>query len=557
MNVSIIGRVTATEKNPTTVDDFYFWTSQNEILNPFDVIKVSHIKESITYGMIEEIYHITDAPSYLTNFISNDFGDVQASSNTERICMNYIKAKVIGNTKNIYIPVINGSFVSLANRDEVEIALGLDDVKNPVVCGYIQMYDNAAENRRVTLPVSFNADFLIGPEGAHLNISGISGLATKTSYAMFLLKAIQEKFYNQNSSDREDSVAFIFLNVKGRDLLGIDLINTDLSDDDEKLYSLLKLNAKPFDNVRYLYPYSTGNYNNTYAGMDNILTSQESRKIVQYYKYIYEDDKDNLDLLFSNVDDSNQTMASIINYIITGQGAFGNIKTWNEFNEELTDHCKAGNTKSDKEISVASWRKFKRIINKSIKDSLFSQRVSTENNETRIRDVIENLRKNDVYVVDVAKLDETMQAFVFGDVIRSIYDLKLGQTRRNEEDIPKKIIIFIDELNKYASSDIPKNSPILQHLIDIAERGRSLGIILFSAEQFRSVINDRIKGNCATHAYGRTNAIEVSKHDYQYIPTTYKNMMTRLKQGEYILQNPLFRSVLKIKFPMPVYKQYK
>lgn len=35
--------------------------------------------------------------------------------------------------------------------------------------------------------------FLIGPEGAHLNISGISGLAAKTSYAMFLLKAIQDK----------------------------------------------------------------------------------------------------------------------------------------------------------------------------------------------------------------------------------------------------------------------------------------------------------------------------------------------------------------------------
>jgi DNA helicase HerA-like ATPase len=555
MNGSIIGRVAATEKIPTTVDDFYFWTLQNEILNPFDVIKVSHINGSITYGIIEEIYHITDAPSYLTSFISNDFGDVEAIPNTERIGMNYIKAKVIGNTKNIYIPVINGSSVSLANRPEVEAALGLDDVKNPVVCGYIQMYDNAIEDKKVTLPVSFNSDFLIGPEGAHLNISGISGLAAKTSYAMFLLKTIQEKYHGKNDNE-EDSVAFVFLNVKGKDLLGIDLSNNDLSDNDKDLYSMMNLNAKPFANVRYLYPYSTGNYNNTYAGTD-IISSQESRKIVQYYKYIYEDDRDNLDLLFSNVDDSTQTMDSIINYIISGQGEFGNIKTWNDFNDELAKYCQAGNSKSDKEISVSSWRKFKRIINKSIKNPLFSQRASAENNETRIRDVIGNLGKNEVYVVDIAKLDETMQGFVFGDVIRSVYDLKLGQTRRTEEEIPKKIIVFIDELNKYASSDVPKNSPILQQLIDIAERGRSLGIILFSAEQFRSVINDRVKGNCATHAYGRTNAIEVSKHDYQYIPATYKNMMTRLKQGEYILQNPLFRSVLKIKFPNPVYKQYK
>jgi hypothetical protein len=552
MKNAIIGKVAATEKIPTTVDEFYFWTSQNEILNPFDVIKVTHINDSTTYGVIEEISHITDSPSYLTSYISNDFGDVETVANTERIGMNYIKAKVIGNTKNIYIPVTNGSLVSLANRAEIENALGLNDVKNPVVCGYVQMYDNTEENSRVTLPVSFNSDFLIGPEGAHLNISGISGLAAKTSYAMFLMKAIQEKYKNPA---KDDSVAFIFLNVKGCDLLGIDLPNPELSEHDKMLYSMLGLKPEPFQNVRYVYPYSSNNYNNTYA--KEIIPSQKQRDKIQYYKYIYEDDKDNLDLLFSNVDDTSQTMDSIINYIVSAQGNFGNIKTWRDFNVELDEYCKAGNNKPDKEISVSSWRKFKRIINKSLKNPLFANRSSTENNETRIHDVIDDIKKNDVYVIDIAKLDETMQGFVFGDVIRSVYDLKLGQTQRDEEGIPKKIIIFIDELNKYASTDVPKNSPILRQLIDIAERGRSLGIILFSAEQFRSVINDRIKGNCATHAYGRTNAIEISKNDYRYIPKVYQNMMTRLIQGEYIVQNPLFRSVLKIKFPNPVYKQYK
>jgi DNA helicase HerA-like ATPase len=250
-------------------------------------------------------------------------------------------------------------------------------------------------------------------------------------------------------------------------------------------------------------------------------------------------------------------MDSIINYIRSEQGNFGNIKTWSDFNNELNSYCKAGNSFADKEISVSSWRKFKRIFNKAHRNPIFANRAAGDGCETRIRDAIEGIKKDNVYVIDIAKLDETMQGFVFGDVIRSVYDLKLGQTKRPDEEIPKRIIIFIDELNKYASNDVPKNSPILSQLIDIAERGRSLGIVLFSAEQFRSVINDRIKGNCSTHAYGRTNAIEVSKKDYQYIPQTYKNMMTRLNPGEYILQNPLFRSVLKIKFPNPVYHQYK
>ena len=51
--------------------------------------------------------------------------------------------------------------------------------------------------------------------------------------------------------------------------------------------------------------------------------------------------------------------------------------------------------------------------------------------------------------------------------------------------------------------------------------------------------------------------IEIAKSDYKYVPQVYKNMMTRLKQGEYIIQNPIFRSLLNIKFPKPLYKQYK
>jgi DNA helicase HerA-like ATPase len=121
---------------------------------------------------------------------------------------------------------------------------------------------------------------------------------------------------------------------------------------------------------------------------------------------------------------------------------------------------------------------------------------------------------------------------------------------------PSKLVIFIDELNKYASKDVPKNSPILKAILEVTERGRSDGVILFGAEQFRSNINDRVTGNCATHAYGRTNSIETSMRDYGSLPATYKNMLTRLEQGDYLIQNPVFRTLLKIHFPLPIYKQF-
>ncbi len=547
-----IGKIVATEKVPTTVDEFFFWTKTDLILKPFDVVKVEHIRNSVTFGVIEEISHLTDGASFLAGYISSDFGEVETKSNTLRIGMNYVKAKVVANSADIYTPVLDGYSVSLADEEDVKKALGLKGIKNPLPCGVIEMYEG---EDKITVPVHFNSHFLIGPEGAHLNISGISGLASKTSYAMFLLKSIQEQYVKNNNNE---SVAFVFLNVKGRDLLAIDEPNDELTNDDKKIYSDLGLDIKPFDNVKYFYPFSKDIKTTTYAEVKDV-ESQKSLKKAFQYKYLFEDDKENMDLLFSNIDDPTQSMESIVNYITSGEGHFNGINTWEDLKEEIKKHQEKGDTGKDKTISVLSWRKFYRLFRKTLeRNHFFSNSLKKDGSEVRLQDSIKNIKQNDVYVVDIAKLDEEAQGFVFGDVMRAIYDLKLGQiVDREEAEIPSKIVIFIDELNKYGSKDVPKNSPILRQLLDITERGRSLGIILFAAEQFKSDIHDRVKGNCATHAYGRTNAIEISKPDYQFVPHVYKSMLTRLKQGEYILQNPVFRSLLNIKFPRPLYKQYK
>ena len=569
MSNTIIGRVLATEKNPTTIDDFTFWTDPELILNPFDIVKVQHVNNSFSYGVIEDIAHITDAASFLTNFISSDFGDVNAEENTLRVGMNYVTAKVVCNTENIYIPLQSNAKVMLATAEEINYALGLNDIRNPLVCGYLEMYEGTKDCEKVTLPVNLNSKFIIGPAGAHLNISGISGLASKTSYAMFLLKAIQDSYMKKDpKNEDEDSVAFVLFNVKGKDLLAIDQLN-DFSDErnpekarNETLekYEKLGLSAEPFKNVQYYYPYSIPKTRhwNTYMTPEEVEDNVKKKK-AKKFKYVYKYDKENLDLMFANIDDSTQTMESIISYIMSGQGKFNQVSDWQEFLDAVKEKCSTETSGKDKEIPVASWRKFYRIINKSITDNkIFARDVREDDGETRIGDALKYIKKNEVHVIDIAKLSEDKQAYVFGDAIRTIYDLQLGQYA-GEEGVnpPSRVVIFIDELNKYASKETPKNSPILRQVLDVAERGRSLGVVLFAAEQFRSAIHDRVTGNCSTHAYGRTNSIEVTKSDYKSIPSVYKTMMTRLKQGEYIIQNPIFRSLLNIKFPKPIYKQFK
>jgi hypothetical protein len=368
----------------------------------------------------------------------------------------------------------------------------------------------------------------------------------------------------QEAEAENDSVAFVVFNVKGRDLLAIDEPNdfdckAEKAEEVKAKYEMLGLSTKPFSQVKYFYPYSTKTKSNSYVPKELFEKQKQQKKAFQY-KFTYEQDKDTIDLMFSNVEDSTQTMAGIINQIIDGQNGFNIISTWPSFIKKLEEQCEAGNTSStkNKEIGVISWRKFTRHIKKSVYNNPLFNDLDESNREVRIADKISEIQKNDVYVIDIAKLDSDMQGYVFGNVIRELYNFQLEEKDySNGKCPPSKIIVFIDELNKFASKDSPKDSPILRQILDIAERGRSLGVILFAAEQFKSAIHNRVSGNCSTFAYGRTNAIELSNSEYKYIPSVYKNMMTRLKQGEYIVQNPIFRSLLNIKFPEPIYKQFK
>ena len=261
------------------------------------------------------------------------------------------------------------------------------------------------------------------------------------------------------------------------------------------------------------------------------------------------------------VDDPNYTIESILNRIDDGP-EFKGVSSWDDLKEQLKEFGTKGNGKSSASgILFQSWQRFRRLINNSINDDVFvnAKSMSNDLHQVYLSDEILNMNGGEMRVVDIAGLTEQLQCLVFGDIIRSVYALKHGdyeqKERSSKKPVPKKIIIFVDELNKYAPSNSRKNSPLLSNLLDITERGRSEGVILFSAEQFRSAIHERIKGNCGTNVYGRTNAIEVSRPDYKFVPTVYANMMTRLKKGDLILHHPVFKTLLKIQFPFPSYNQ--
>ncbi len=544
-----LGRVSATEKNPSTSESFEFWLEDSKEVRPFDIVKAQNRigdKNSLTFGVVQDISHSTDSAGHLSSYISSDFGDPESNPTTQRIGVTYVKARVLSNDQHVYMPLRDGTEVFFASPEEITKALGLDKIKNPIVAGAIQTSDGA------TVPINLNAEFLLGIDGAHLNISGISGLATKTSYIMFLLQAIQQKL---------DDVAFLILNVKGDDLLRLDEKNENLTEIQEGLWHDMGLEPNPFSNVRYFYPYRGKSPESSFSNSalsNETLKQQAENGILSNFVYTYKEDKAKIDLLFSNIDDPQYTIESILSHI-ESDAAFQKANNWEALLNLLSKQSESGKG-GKQEIPVQSWRRFRRLLSRVIKtqDSVFTDDLSTnpERHQVHLSEEITGIKPGEVFVIDIAKLDDNLQLLTFGDILRSLQSLRFGEDRPDQDQVPKRIVVFVDELNKYAGSNTPKNSAILRNLLEITERGRSEGLILFSAEQFRSAIHDRVKGNCSTHVYGRTNEVEISKSDYKFLPRLFQSMMTRLPKGELILQHAIYSSPLKITFPFPCYKQH-
>ena len=83
-------------------------------------------------------------------------------------------------------------------------------------------------SRATSLPIYIDLSFLDGRRGAHVNISGISGVATKTTYASFLLYGL---FHSQVLGNEAANTKALIFNVKGEDLLFLDKPNARLSDE--------------------------------------------------------------------------------------------------------------------------------------------------------------------------------------------------------------------------------------------------------------------------------------------------------------------------------------
>lgn len=562
---TVIGKASATERDPNSSEEFSFWLGPEEIVNPFDIVEADQMQGTRTFGLVTNIEQITDAPTHLSNFISSDFGSTETTPQTPRQGANVAEVSVLANydpsepkryPMGIYMPVQSESPIRFADEAGIHVALGIDKMfeyekeykeKVTIPAGMIQM-SNGTKVR-----VYLDKRYVLGPEGAHVNIAGISGLATKTSYAMFLIQSILQTIGSKD-------IAVILLNVKQNDLLVIDRERKGIKPEELVKWEFLGLKPQPFESVRYLLPW--GKETQT-TGLPNCFGEPPDQ--FQTYSYSLEDvigDRSSpgpgLSLLI-RVPDPWETLGALIGEIQQGIGnsekKWQTVRTWDALlnGPPLMDK---GVPQELGQVRPSSVGRFVRVLRRVVKNR--QSGLFVEQRARRAANLGEEIRKiqgGQTMVVDIAKLTDEERALVFGHIIQEVYGMYAEATVDERGDLPKRVIIFVDELNKYAPARRGEGeSSILDYVLDIAARGRSLGVVLISAEQFMSEVHGQVVGNCSTKVIGRSDSSELSDAAYRFIAQDVKAHLTRLDKGELLLSHPIYRQPVKIEFPRPAYQ---
>ena len=139
------------------------------------------------------------------------------------------------------MPPLPGAEVRRATGEERAQALYFDKMDRKVPVG----------KGRDGAPIYLNLEFLDGTRGGHVSISGISGVATKTSFALFLLYSI---FQSGVLGKRSVNAKALVFSVKGEDLLFLDHTNTRLDGNLIADYAELGLPAGAFASAGFYAP---------------------------------------------------------------------------------------------------------------------------------------------------------------------------------------------------------------------------------------------------------------------------------------------------------------
>jgi hypothetical protein len=509
------------------------------------------------YGMVDEVTKLYEGSQFDTDVFL-------AQRDLLPVSLTYAAhVKVTRLEPEEYLPPNPGSTVYRASGKQLELALYYDKMQDGK--RDLRLPTGMLKNGEVAYA---NLEFVNGFKGGHVNISGISGVATKTSYATFLLYSL----FNSKILESPAATKALVFNVKGEDLFFLDKPNKNLKAQDRERYRALGLSAGPFRDVAFRAP--------PMPTPGDILPHVSRKAGVSAYHwdlvqfcsegllpFMFTDrgSLSNLGFLIDQVTERLHRLAS-------GQKGPGLlVEDWQDeasLNDADISFDSMGKVRLTSFSQLVKYIEFQLLGPEGDEEAKGNKlwvarqaRGTLEAFVRRLRAAVSNVQhlirgevkgnppdpldtNKQLSVVGINTLSAQAQMFVVGSILRRIFAAK-------EKGRQGQIFIVLDELNKYAPRE--EDSPIKDVLLDIAERGRSLGVILIGAQQTASEVERRVVGNAAIRVVGRLDAAEAERPEYRYLPASFRERAVILPQGTMILQQPELPIPLPLTFPYPAW----
>jgi DNA helicase HerA-like ATPase len=431
-----------------------------------------------------------------------------------------IEVQVLRTVPELWIPPLAGSRVESVSGEFRSLALFEDQMEQRLPVGL----DQSGE------PVHVDFSFFNGDKGGHMNISGISGVATKTSYALFFLYMLFETDYGRRmlGASAPATRAIVF-NVKGEDLLHVDRPNSKLSQRTDAVDQWRKLgveNPGAFQRVRIYAPRSASSKPGAKA---TDVVSRDSRNVVAYawspkdfirqglLRFCFTDAEDSrnqlsfvelrvrLQLLRWAYDLEDEPGA-----VVLCQPPDGTTHDVSRLLEDRRQPKQAGEGHVVRRLAdLVDFLSARLAPDDGVLDQAWAAGTQANTAAAFMRRLYAQIPRlghlvsvgasaveleESVTVVDIHSLHDDAQRFVVGALLSRIFEEKQGSGRE-----PLRICV-LDELNKYAPRQ--GTSPLKDLMIDIAARGRSLGVLLVGAQQSASNVDSAIFTNAAIKVVG-------------------------------------------------------
>jgi DNA helicase HerA-like ATPase len=565
-----LGRVGAPKDAEATSEQFFFWAPDDRLVEKTQLVYVESPagpQPAQFYGLVSEVFRRSRRADMLEESDRFD-GRPEEEVPVESRGVTYAQVRVLASQTEaghaVFTSPREESVVHPASEADVRVAYGFGDMEKSVAIGLVR---NGGD--QVIGPAYIDLDYLLGAQGGHMNVTGIAGVGTKSSFLMTVLSQVL-RYCGGEAEERPENgertqVRPVILNVKGFDLFWLDHWSKAFTEDD-----LASWRAMGWDEPR---PLTVTFFAPQRPESDSLSVTVPGRSDVQPYSWSLEDilasglftylfndsdrEDDNFALLVADIErmlsrERRQPDGTPVREMRrdTVAKTFQELFDWFERGLQRD----SGEDKGDPFPADALFlrlesvhhpgtvRRFYRRLRRVVYESAGIFRLDGAGSHPLD---ITTVEPGKPVVIDIDTLpDRHLQRFVVAALLRQAID------DRTHVGLQGMHYLFVlDELNRFA----PKghSDPITQLIETVAAEMRSRGVILLGAQQQASLVSPRVVENSAVRVLGRTGGHELRHEVFSFLDESIRDYVEQLSGADKVVHQPSFREPMHVRVPSP------